>query len=88
LDAAWGMASAMMEKSIEKLGGALKTQINKPHTTYMQNTNTKSVAPLVVDFKDATRVVTNNEITMNAVSKSAEHVADFAKDVYNNSNEK
>ncbi|GHT77038.1 hypothetical protein FACS1894130_00140 [Spirochaetia bacterium] len=44
-----------------KLGEVAKTVINKPQTTYMQNTNTESVAPLNVNFKATNETVKATE---------------------------
>jgi len=85
-NAAYGVAGAMLGQSIGKLGELATGKLNQPYKTYMQNTNTKSAAPLTVTFKDTLKKISTNQKIMNTVNEATKQAVDISKDVHKNIN--
>ncbi|GHT77043.1 hypothetical protein FACS1894130_00160 [Spirochaetia bacterium] len=87
VNAASGAASIMMGKSIDKLGEVVTGEINKPLATMIRNTNTQSVAPLEVTFKDTHGMMNTNERVVSGTTEFIKQTVDVAKDIYTSTND-
>jgi hypothetical protein len=86
-DAVYGAAGVMLGESIGKLGELATGAVNSSNMTYMQNADTKGMAPLSVTFKDTLNTMDTNARVVGTITESTKQVVDVAKDVYRNTND-
>lgn len=79
-----GASGSMFGQSIGKVGELLKVAVNSPYISYMQNTDTSKVTPLLVTFKDTTSKMNTNNRHIDTATEASKQVVDAIKDVYLN----